>query len=164
MMLTTVKKFDRISFATFSISVLRLIEKNWLRVNLCLRNIYNSCIEESLLTSQNELTLWMVNSSLIVNFLLYHSLLIILHFFIYIYLGVHVWIGWVGWRLIVFNLLSFSTHLLSLFLCVFSLSTPTGVETPDVIDLRKQQRKEPERPLYQVSRLNCCFSISFGFV
>jgi len=25
------------------------------------------------------------------------------------------------------------------------------VETPDVIDLRKQQRKEPERPLYQVS-------------
>ncbi|EPS67905.1 hypothetical protein M569_06869, partial [Genlisea aurea] len=31
-----------------------------------------------------------------------------------------------------------------------SLSTPTGVETPDVIDLRKQQRKEPDRPLYQV--------------
>jgi hypothetical protein len=30
-------------------------------------------------------------------------------------------------------------------------STPTGVETPDVIDLRKQQRKEPEKPLYQVS-------------
>ncbi|XP_051126054.1 uncharacterized protein LOC127247979 [Andrographis paniculata] len=29
-------------------------------------------------------------------------------------------------------------------------STPTGVETPDVIDLRKQQRKEPDRPLYQV--------------
>ncbi|CAN6192333.1 unnamed protein product, partial [Urochloa humidicola] len=33
-------------------------------------------------------------------------------------------------------------------------STPTGVETPDVIDLRKLQRKEPEkqaeRPLYQV--------------
>ncbi|VAI51928.1 unnamed protein product [Triticum turgidum subsp. durum] len=33
-------------------------------------------------------------------------------------------------------------------------STPTGVETPDVIDLRKQQRKESERPtdkqLYQV--------------
>ncbi|KAH7837098.1 hypothetical protein Vadar_009487 [Vaccinium darrowii] len=29
-------------------------------------------------------------------------------------------------------------------------STPTGVETPDVIDLRKQQRKEPEMPLYQV--------------
>ncbi|GLT63760.1 hypothetical protein SLA2020_362990 [Shorea laevis] len=29
-------------------------------------------------------------------------------------------------------------------------STPTGVETPDVIDLHKQQRKEPERPLYQV--------------
>lgn len=35
----------------------------------------------------------------------------------------------------------------------FSLSTPTGVETPDVIDLRKQQRKEPEKPLYQVSAL-----------
>lgn len=33
-------------------------------------------------------------------------------------------------------------------------STPTGVETPDVIDLRKLQRKEPERQtekqLYQV--------------
>ncbi|CAL4966231.1 unnamed protein product [Urochloa decumbens] len=33
-------------------------------------------------------------------------------------------------------------------------STPTGVETPDVIDLRKLQRKEPEKqaehPLYQV--------------
>ncbi|WOG85203.1 hypothetical protein DCAR_0104391 [Daucus carota subsp. sativus] len=29
-------------------------------------------------------------------------------------------------------------------------STPTGIETPDVIDLRKQQRKEPEKPLYQV--------------
>lgn len=29
-------------------------------------------------------------------------------------------------------------------------STPTGVETPDVIDLRKQQRKEPEKPPYQV--------------
>ncbi|XP_022965450.1 splicing factor 3B subunit 2-like [Cucurbita maxima] len=29
-------------------------------------------------------------------------------------------------------------------------STPTGVETPDVIDLRKQQRKEPDRSLYQV--------------
>ncbi|KAB5524357.1 hypothetical protein DKX38_022106 [Salix brachista] len=28
-------------------------------------------------------------------------------------------------------------------------STPTGGETPNVIDLRKQQRKEPERPLYQ---------------
>ncbi|KAJ8566854.1 hypothetical protein K7X08_002676 [Anisodus acutangulus] len=26
-------------------------------------------------------------------------------------------------------------------------STPTGVETPDFIDLRKQQRKEPEKPL-----------------
>lgn len=34
---------------------------------------------------------------------------------------------------------------------VDSLSTtPTGVETPDVIDLRKTQRKEPERVLYQV--------------
>lgn len=34
-------------------------------------------------------------------------------------------------------------------------STPTGVETPDVIDLRKQQRKEADRPadrpLYTVS-------------
>ncbi|XP_026393854.1 splicing factor 3B subunit 2-like isoform X2 [Papaver somniferum] len=29
-------------------------------------------------------------------------------------------------------------------------STPGGVETPDVIELRKQQRKEPERQLYQV--------------
>ncbi|KAI6703794.1 hypothetical protein NL676_012930 [Syzygium grande] len=29
-------------------------------------------------------------------------------------------------------------------------STPTGVETPDVIDLRKQQRKEADRPLYTV--------------
>ncbi|GJY50503.1 splicing factor 3B subunit 2-like protein [Tanacetum coccineum] len=29
-------------------------------------------------------------------------------------------------------------------------NTPTGVETPDVIDLRKQQRKEHEKPLYQV--------------
>lgn len=42
-----------------------------------------------------------------------------------------------------------------LFLLV-DFSTPTGVETPDVIDLRKQQRKEPERPLYQVS-------VSFDF-
>lgn len=39
----------------------------------------------------------------------------------------------------------------SSFFCIFVFSTPTGVETPDVIDLRKQQRKEPERPLYQVS-------------
>ncbi|KAL6546642.1 hypothetical protein OROMI_022363 [Orobanche minor] len=31
--------------------------------------------------------------------------------------------------------------------------TPTGVETPDVIDLRKQQSKEPDRPLYQVDLL-----------
>ncbi|OMO65606.1 PSP, proline-rich [Corchorus olitorius] len=29
-------------------------------------------------------------------------------------------------------------------------STPTGDEAPDVIDLRKQKRKEPERSLYQV--------------
>jgi hypothetical protein len=29
-------------------------------------------------------------------------------------------------------------------------STPTGVETPDVIDLRKSQRKESDKPLYQV--------------
>ncbi|KAJ4843780.1 Splicing factor 3B subunit 2 [Turnera subulata] len=29
-------------------------------------------------------------------------------------------------------------------------SSQTGVETPDVIDLRKQQRKDPDRPLYQV--------------
>ncbi|XP_050367780.1 uncharacterized protein LOC126786108 [Argentina anserina] len=29
-------------------------------------------------------------------------------------------------------------------------TTPTGVETPDVMELRKIQRKEPERPLYQV--------------
>ncbi|KAB5534487.1 hypothetical protein DKX38_017573 [Salix brachista] len=33
-------------------------------------------------------------------------------------------------------------------------STPTGGETPNVINLRKQQRKEPERPLYQVSQMN----------
>ena len=32
-------------------------------------------------------------------------------------------------------------------------STPTGMETPDVIELRKQQRKEPEKPLYQVLEL-----------
>ncbi|RZC03678.1 Splicing factor 3B subunit 2 isoform B [Glycine soja] len=32
-------------------------------------------------------------------------------------------------------------------------STPTGVETHDVIDLRKLQRKEPEKPLYQVDLL-----------
>lgn len=29
-------------------------------------------------------------------------------------------------------------------------SIPTGIETPDVIDLRKQQKKEPEKPLYNV--------------
>ncbi|EOA21691.1 hypothetical protein CARUB_v10002116mg [Capsella rubella] len=28
-------------------------------------------------------------------------------------------------------------------------SNPTGIETPDGIELRKEQRKEPERPLYQ---------------
>ncbi|WOG82553.1 hypothetical protein DCAR_0101718 [Daucus carota subsp. sativus] len=32
-------------------------------------------------------------------------------------------------------------------------STPTGLETPDVFELRKQQRKEPEKPLYQVLEL-----------
>ncbi|KAL5162811.1 Splicing factor 3B subunit 2 [Glycine soja] len=32
-------------------------------------------------------------------------------------------------------------------------STPTGVETPDVIDLRKLQRKEPEKPLYQEEKI-----------
>ena len=43
---------------------------------------------------------------------------------------------------------------------LFSYSTPTGVETPDVIDLRKQQRKEPEKPLYQVRHFQlCCFDI-----
>lgn len=30
------------------------------------------------------------------------------------------------------------------------------METPDVIDLRKQQRKEPDRPLYQVSKQSEC--------
>lgn len=34
-------------------------------------------------------------------------------------------------------------------------STPTGVETPDVIDLRKAQRKEPEKQLYQVNSMDC---------
>ncbi|XP_074343920.1 uncharacterized protein LOC141683128 [Apium graveolens] len=29
-------------------------------------------------------------------------------------------------------------------------STPTGIETPDVIDLRKQQWKDSQKPLYQV--------------
>jgi splicing factor 3B subunit 2 len=33
---------------------------------------------------------------------------------------------------------------------IFFNRTPTGVETPDVIDLRKTQRKEPEKPLYHV--------------
>jgi len=42
-------------------------------------------------------------------------------------------------------------YLCAHFFHIFVFSTPTGVETPDVIDLRKQQRKEPERPLYQVS-------------
>ncbi|RWW90085.1 hypothetical protein BHE74_00000767 [Ensete ventricosum] len=41
-------------------------------------------------------------------------------------------------------------HLLKITASLFS--TPTGVETPDVIDLRKQQRKEPEKPLYQVNK------------
>jgi len=59
---------------------------------------------------------------------------------------------------VVDDVLFLSSHLLILFLCIFHLSTPTGVETPDVIDLRKQQRKEPERPLYQVSIFYCCFS------
>ena len=40
-------------------------------------------------------------------------------------------------------------------------STPTGVETPDVIDLRKQQRKEPEKLLYQVSISIFSFAILF---
>jgi len=60
-----------------------------------------------------------------------------------------------------------SSHLLIIFLCIFHLSTPTGVETPDVIDLRKQQRKEPERPLYQVSQsilLLFFVSLDFWFV
>lgn len=56
------------------------------------------------------------------------------------------------------DVLFLSSHLLILFLWIFHLSTPTGVETPDVIDLRKQQRKEPERPLYQVRIFSCCFS------
>ncbi|WZZ09285.1 hypothetical protein YC2023_095206 [Brassica napus] len=30
------------------------------------------------------------------------------------------------------------------------LCTPTGIETPDAIELRKEQRKEPDRALYQV--------------
>lgn len=48
---------------------------------------------------------------------------------------------------IFFNFLYLCAH----FFHIFVFSTPTGVETPDVIDLRKEQRKEPERPLYQVS-------------
>lgn len=55
-----------------------------------------------------------------------------------------------------------SSHLLIIFLYIFHLSTPTGVETPDVIDLRKQQRKEPEKPLYQVSVFYCCFSLALA--
>lgn len=43
-------------------------------------------------------------------------------------------------------------------------STPTGVETPDVIDLRKQQRKEPEKPLYQGRRGFHFASISVLFL
>lgn len=42
-------------------------------------------------------------------------------------------------------------YMINLFNLILFCSTPTGVETPDVIDLRKQQRKEPEKPLYQVS-------------
>ena len=30
------------------------------------------------------------------------------------------------------------------------------METPDVIDLRKVGRKEPEKQLYQVDIMNCC--------
>ncbi|RWW81867.1 hypothetical protein BHE74_00009702 [Ensete ventricosum] len=42
-------------------------------------------------------------------------------------------------------------------------STPTGVETPDVIDLRKQQRKEPEKPLYQVNKFwFLFFALTYG--
>lgn len=52
-----------------------------------------------------------------------------------------------AWIFFVFNFLYLQAH----FFRFFVFSTPTGVETPDVIDLRKQQRKEPERPLYQVS-------------
>ncbi|OIT35236.1 hypothetical protein A4A49_27941 [Nicotiana attenuata] len=33
-------------------------------------------------------------------------------------------------------------------------SAPTEVDTPDFIDLRKKQRKEPEKPLYQVLEQN----------
>jgi len=46
--------------------------------------------------------------------------------------------------------------------------TPTGVETPDVIDLRKAQRKEPEKQLYQVHIMNqlwlmlCNVNYAFG--
>ncbi|RZS15562.1 hypothetical protein BHM03_00047405 [Ensete ventricosum] len=44
-----------------------------------------------------------------------------------------------------------------------SISTPTGVETPDVIDLRKQQRKEPEKPLYQVNKFRFLFfALTYG--
>ena len=52
---------------------------------------------------------------------------------------------------------TFEVSFLNVFVRLYS--TPTGVETPDVIDLRKQQRKEPEKPLYQVIALYvaCCF-------
>ncbi|KAL4191774.1 hypothetical protein AMTRI_Chr07g82300 [Amborella trichopoda] len=33
------------------------------------------------------------------------------------------------------------------------MSTPTSVKAPDIIDLRKQQTKEPRKPLYQVNTL-----------
>ncbi|RRT63098.1 hypothetical protein B296_00004783 [Ensete ventricosum] len=56
-----------------------------------------------------------------------------------------------NWKL-AYNLLTafLVVHLLKITASL--LSTPTGVETPDVIDLRKQQRKEPEKPLYQVNK------------
>lgn len=62
------------------------------------------------------------------------------------------------------HLFSSSFHFLDhhlYIICLFLLfSTPTGVETPDVIDLRKQQRKEPEKPLYQVC-INLCLTQFF---
>lgn len=55
-----------------------------------------------------------------------------------------------------FSLVMVMQYTCSLTLSLRPTSTPTGVETPDVIDLRKLQRKETdkqaERPLYQVSR------------
>lgn len=49
-------------------------------------------------------------------------------------------------------------------LLLFMFSTPTGVETPDVIDLRKQQRKEPEKPLYQVKAVAFFFDFMFSYL